>query len=73
MIGRVAAVDYGTRRIGLAVCDPLGITIRGLATLVRIPYPYDDWKEIHTFPWDHVPSDLDISPDGKLLSASMSD
>ena len=45
----------------------------GLATLVRIPYPYDDWKKIHTFPWEHVPSDLDISPDGKLLSASMSD
>ena len=22
---RVAAVDYGRRRIGLAVCDPLGI------------------------------------------------
>jgi len=45
----------------------------GLATLVRIPYPYDDWKEIHTFPWEYVPSDLDISPDGRLLSATMSD
>jgi putative Holliday junction resolvase len=29
----VAAVDYGRRRIGLAVCDPLGITVRGLATV----------------------------------------
>ena len=27
----------------------------GRATLVRIPYPYTDWKEIHTFPWEYVP------------------
>jgi len=45
----------------------------GLATLVRIPYPYTDGSKVHEFPWEHVPSDLDISPDGKLLSASMSD
>ncbi len=32
---KVGAVDYGRRRIGLAVCDPLGITVRGLDTLVR--------------------------------------
>ncbi len=35
MRGRVAAVDYGRRRIGLAVCDPLGITVTGLPTLER--------------------------------------
>ena len=34
---RVAAVDYGRRRIGLAICDPLGITVRGLDTVVRGP------------------------------------
>ena len=33
--GRVAAVDYGRRRIGLAVTDPLRITVRGLDTLVH--------------------------------------
>ena len=33
--GRVAAVDYGRRRIGLALSDPLRITTRGLATLER--------------------------------------
>jgi len=37
VIGRVAAIDYGTKRIGLAVCDPLGITIRGLDTVTRPP------------------------------------
>ena len=45
----------------------------GRATLVRIPYPYTDWKEIHTFPWEFVLSDLDVSPDGALLSATMTD
>jgi len=35
--GRVAAVDYGRKRIGLAVSDPLRITTRGLATLARGP------------------------------------
>ena len=45
----------------------------GLATLVRIPYPYDDWTAVLRFPYEAVPSDLDISPDGKLLSATMSD
>jgi len=34
---RTAAVDYGRRRIGLAVSDPLGITVRGQETLERGP------------------------------------
>jgi putative Holliday junction resolvase len=29
------AIDYGTRRMGLAVSDPLGITAQGLETLER--------------------------------------
>ena len=65
--------------IGEIVFNPadrslLGVRhLYGLATLVRIPYPYTEWKEIHTFPWEHVPSDPDISRDGRLLSASISD
>jgi putative Holliday junction resolvase len=31
---RLASVDFGRRRIGLAVCDPLGIAVRGLPTVV---------------------------------------
>jgi putative Holliday junction resolvase len=34
-VGRLGAVDYGRRRIGLAVCDALGITVRGLDTVLR--------------------------------------
>ena len=30
---KVGAVDYGRKRIGLAVCDPLGISVRGLPTI----------------------------------------
>ena len=45
----------------------------GIVSLVRIPYPYNDWTEVVTFPYESVPTDLDISPDGRLLSASMSE
>ncbi|MBU6483938.1 MAG: hypothetical protein KGJ99_06245 [Betaproteobacteria bacterium] len=48
-------------------------TSNGLSELVRIPYPYRGWQMIHRFPYESVPYDLDISPDGQLLSASMSE
>jgi putative Holliday junction resolvase len=34
-VGRVLGLDVGSRRIGLAVSDPLGITAQGLETLQR--------------------------------------
>ena len=45
----------------------------GLATLVRIPHPYREWSAVHAFPYGVVPSDLDISPDGRQLSASVAE
>lgn len=33
--GRILAIDYGARRMGLAVSDPLGITAQGLETMQR--------------------------------------
>ena len=45
--------------------------LNGLATLVRIPYPYDEWNQVHTFDYGQVLYDVDISPDGKLLSSSI--
>ncbi len=33
--GRILALDVGSRRIGLAVSDPLGITAQGIQTLHR--------------------------------------
>ena len=47
--------------------------LHGLASLVRIPYPYKDWNVIHTFAYGEALSDMDISPDGKLLSSSFGD
>lgn len=32
---RILGIDYGRKRIGLAISDPLGITAQGLPTLVR--------------------------------------
>jgi RNase H-fold protein (predicted Holliday junction resolvase) len=32
---RILAIDFGGKFIGLAVSDPLGVTVRGLPTLKR--------------------------------------
>ena len=43
----------------------------GLSTLVRIPHPYTEWQQIYSFPYGQDVFDLDLSPDGKLLCASL--
>jgi hypothetical protein len=66
-------------RIGEIVFNPVDRSLlgirhnNGIAVLVRIPYPYQEWQELHVFDYESVPYDLDISADGKLLSASMSE
>jgi len=66
-------------RIGDIVVDPVDkalIGVRhhnGLATLVRVPKPYDHWHKLYEFPYGTVPYDLDMSPDGRLLSASVAE
>jgi putative Holliday junction resolvase len=32
---RILGIDYGSKRLGLSVCDELGITAQGLTTVVR--------------------------------------
>lgn len=44
--------------------------LNGLQTLVRIPYPYKEWFAVHTFAYGENLYDMDISPDGRLLSTS---
>ena len=39
--GRVLGLDVGSRRIGVAITDPLGITAQGLETLERQNKRYD--------------------------------
>lgn len=43
----------------------------GYASLVRIPFPYSKWDTLVTLPYGQVLTDLDVSPDGSRLSASM--
>jgi hypothetical protein len=43
----------------------------GLATLVRLPFPYTDWEPLHAFAYEVIPTDMDVSPDGQWLSASV--
>ncbi len=38
---RVLGLDYGDRRIGLAVCDELGMTAQGLPTMIRKTKKHD--------------------------------
>ena len=46
-------------------------TFNGICTLVRIPYPYTDWNAVYSWPYGEVAYDLDVSPDGQLVSASV--
>jgi hypothetical protein len=45
--------------------------LHGLSTLVRIPYPHKDWNQIHTFPYGKDLFDIDISPDGTILTGAL--
>jgi len=42
----------------------------GFVTLVRIPPPYTEFNQVKTFRYGEVIFDLDVSPDGALVSAS---
>ncbi|HUG46460.1 MAG TPA: hypothetical protein VMK31_08150 [Sphingomicrobium sp.] len=63
-------------RIGDLVVHPHDKSIWGIrhqngyATIVRVPLPYAGFNQIHTFQYGETPFDLDISPDGSLVSAS---
>jgi len=43
----------------------------GYVTLVRMPYPYESWNQVHTWPYGQIMYELDVSADGTMLSASM--
>ena len=47
--------------------------LSGYVSLVRIPYPYEEWDLVHTFPYGTVVYDMDISADGAMLSGSFGD
>ncbi len=45
--------------------------LNGYVTLVRIPYPYDAWNQVYTWPYGSEPFELDMSADGTRLSMSV--
>jgi hypothetical protein len=45
--------------------------LNGICTLVRLPPPYEEWTSVHAWPYGEVVYDLDVSPDGSLVSASV--
>ena len=42
-------------------------TFNGICTLIRIPAPYTEWKQVYSWPYGEVVYDLDLSPDGTQL------
>ena len=40
---RILGLDYGEKRIGMAICDELGFTAQGLSTIVRKTKKHD-WE-----------------------------
>jgi hypothetical protein len=69
-------VLFKDARIGHLTINPIDKSIwgvrhlNGIATLVRIPAPYTEWNQVQSLPYGELYYDLDISPDGKLLSTS---
>ena len=63
-------------RIGDLVFDPADRSLwgvrhdNGFSTIVRIPWPYTEWKQVQTLPYGRDIFDLDISPDGATLIGS---
>ncbi len=43
----------------------------GISTLVRIPPPYTEWNQVHSFEYGTDLYDLDVSPDGKKLIGAL--
>ncbi|MEO7478938.1 MAG: hypothetical protein ABIT64_06885, partial [Lysobacteraceae bacterium] len=44
--------------------------LNGIVTMVRMPYPYSTYNQVYSWPYGEIAYDIDISPDGKLLSLS---
>jgi hypothetical protein len=45
----------------------------GFSTLVRVPYPYTEWRQVMTLPYGRDLFDIDVAPDGSAVIGSMSE
>ena len=41
---RILGLDYGSKTVGVAVCDPLGMTAQGVETLARIEALVEEYQ-----------------------------
>lgn len=55
---RILAVDYGERRLGLAISDPTGTIAAPLATLTRRPGKRPPWAGLERAVEDHEVSEI---------------
>ncbi len=45
----------------------------GQSTIVRIPYPYEEWNQIYSWPFGQDLYNIDISHDGKELTGALAE
>ena len=45
--------------------------LNGYVSLVRIAAPYNEWQQLYSWPYGQVAYEMDVSPDGSLLSLSL--
>jgi hypothetical protein len=45
----------------------------GISTIVRIPPPYREWKQVYSWPYGKDMYDIAISPDGRLLTGALTE
>jgi len=45
----------------------------GIATIVRIPFPYTEWNQVYSLPYGKTMYDIDISHDGKMITGAMAE
>ena len=50
-MGRILALDYGKKRVGIAVTDPLQITANGLDTGILRIFSSVTWKRKKLIVW----------------------
>lgn len=71
MVGRILAIDYGKKRIGLAVSDPCGIIATGLRTVLsheifEFLQEYTAGEKVDLFVVGH-PKQMDNSDSGSMV------
>ena len=57
-MSRILAVDYGERRLGLALSDPTGTIAAPLETLTRRPGKRPPWTALERAVHEHAVSEI---------------